>query len=118
MHVPYSMDDSEPDLYGSLGGQQDLYSDDQQDLYSSYGGREGFPAPEPVQRQLDLQPLLSFASEEELVLSEVFQRHLKKSLAFKQRQIDELRQEYMDSLDRPLSVLREDYITALFSKKK
>lgn len=26
MHVPYSMDDSEPDLYGSLGGHND--SDD------------------------------------------------------------------------------------------
>ena len=86
MKVPYSMDDDEPDLYGSLGGHQP----DDQDLHSSCG--------DPVQRKLPLvsTPMFVFYSVEELVTSEEFQRQLGMALKSKQKQIDELRVEILE----------------------
>lgn len=86
MRVPYSMDDNEPDLHEGFGGRsnapyQEL--DDVDDRYTST------PAP---------RPMFTFYSEEEMVQSEVFQRHLQKTLIAKQRQIDALRQEIIDLL--------------------
>lgn len=87
MHVPYSMDDSEPDLYGSLGG----HSDDYQDLASSYG--------DPADRIPTRTPMYVFYNETELAKSEVFHRLLLRSLKCKERQIDELRQEILTLME-------------------
>lgn len=83
MHVPYSMDDSEPDLHCGMGGQR---SDDR-DMCSSWE-----PAPRP-------QPKYVFYSDEELAQSEVFHRLLNKTLKCKERQIDELRQEILKMME-------------------
>lgn len=100
MHVPYSMDDSEPDLYGGMGGYMD---DDQQDLYSSRNGRDGgygdggkcpeLPLPKPA-------PMFTFANERELVSSEVFQRYLCAALKHKDKDIHELRVEILELHDK------------------
>lgn len=92
MQVPYSMDDSEPDLHCGMGGQSD-----DQDLYSSSGGRDGGYG-DPANTVYVPSTALVFASEEDMLLSEVYQRNLAKSLACKQRQIDELRQEILNML--------------------
>lgn len=104
MKVPYSMDESEPDLYGTLGGHQP----DDQDLQSSYHGRDGgygdcTKRSAPQQEQLDLKPvpMYVFYNLEELVSSEVFQHQLSMALKSKQRQIDELRVEIL-ALDEKL----------------
>lgn len=93
MRVPYSMDDDEPDLYGSLGGHQP----DDQDLHSSHGGRDGGYG-NPTQSAMDLKPvpMFVFYSVEELVTSEEFQRQLSMALKSKQKQIDELRIEILE----------------------
>lgn len=79
MHVPYSMDDSEPDLYGSLGGR---YSDEPDDYP---------PPPNP--------PMYVFHNEIELAQSDVFRRMLLMALKCKERQIDELRQEILNLME-------------------
>lgn len=82
MHVPYSMDDSIPDLYGSYGGEVD----------------ESTP-----QRELLLSPpspMFSFSSEQELIQSDVFQRCLCKTLEHKDRDIHQLRLEILELNDQ------------------
>lgn len=81
MHVPYSMDDSIPDLYGSYGGEVD--DSHQQDL----------PLSPP-------SPMFSFNSEQELIQSEVFQRCLCKTLEHKERDIHKLRLEILELHDQ------------------
>lgn len=111
MLVPYCMDDSEPDLYGSLGGHQP----DDQDLQSSYNGRDGGyggPGKRSAithQETLALKPvpMYVFNNEEELVTSEVFQRHLSMALKSKDRTIDILRVEIL-SLDEELEQLKKN----------
>lgn len=90
------MDDSEPDLYGGLGGHQP----DDQDLQSSYNGRDGGygDCTKPHQEVLELKPvpMFVFYNIEELVTSDVFQRQLSMALKSKGRQIDELRVEILE----------------------
>lgn len=90
MLVPYSMDESEPDLYGGMGGQSYDYPPDDRDLCSPWEPSE--PTPRP-------QPKYVFYSEEELAQSEVFHRLLNKTLKCKERQIDELRQEILKMME-------------------
>lgn len=94
MKVPYSMDESEPDLHCGMGGCQFEY--DEQDLVSSHGGRDGGYG-DPVSHA-NRPAMFTFISEEELVASEVFQKHLRLALASSQRTIDALRQEILDAL--------------------
>ena len=98
MQIPYSMDDSEPDLYGSLGG----HDVDQQDLVSSCNGRDGGYGNPGEQAGLDLKPvpMFVFYSEEEMYTSKAFQVALGKTLKHKQRQIDELRLEILTLHER------------------
>lgn len=77
MHVPYSMDDSEPDLHCGMGGSQ-VDREDQIDM------------------ELKPVPMYVFYNVEELVTSEVFQRQLSMALKSKDKQIDELRNENLD----------------------
>lgn len=90
MHVPYSMDDSEPDLYGGLGGH--VERDDNM-----------------PQASLDLKPvpLYVFYSQEEMYKSDAFQHMLGKVLKCKERQIDELRVEILE-LNEKLERLLEE----------
>lgn len=86
MHIPYSMDDSEPDLVAPWG-----QYNDHQDLASSYG--------DPADRIPTRTPMFVFHSELELAQSEVFHRLLLRSLKCKERQIDELRQEILNLME-------------------
>lgn len=84
MHVPYSMDDREPDLVAPWGSYDDF-----PDTRDSY---EPDPEPDPP------KPMYVFWSEEELARSEVFQRLLNRTLVHKDRQIEELRIEILGML--------------------
>lgn len=93
MHVPYSMDDREPDLGCGFGGHTFDYPPDDRDLGSPWG--------EPVRRADPPdppKPMYVFWSEEELARSEVFQRLLNRTLVHKDRQIEELRIEILGML--------------------
>lgn len=83
MHVPYSMDDSEPDLGGCMPGG---ICDD------TSGWRDyetGHIQPEP-------NPEFVFMTELDLVRSDVFQKHLNMALKKKDQQIEEYRRELLD----------------------
>ena len=90
MHVPYSMDDSEPDLYGSLGGRYSDGPDDYQDLASSYG--------DPSENRPSKPPMFLFHTVEDLVRSDIFHELLLKSLVHKDREIARLRNEILDMM--------------------
>lgn len=90
MHVPYSMDDSEPDLHCGMGGHGYDYPHDDRDLCSPWGDPKPIPQP---------KPMYVFMNELELVQSEVFHRLMLKTIACKERQIDELRQEIIKMME-------------------
>lgn len=75
MHVPYSMDDSEPDLYGSLGGHH----------------------MEPMHACTPYRPMFEFDSIQDLLSHPIVREHVRKTIESKQRQIDELRIEILNS---------------------
>ena len=81
------------------GGDYDGFNGDM-DPEPSYGGRndggrQGSSHHEPIYDRVLPEPKFSFASEEELVTSQVFQRHLGMSLAFKDKIIHELQEELL-----------------------
>lgn len=76
MHVPYSMDDSEPDLYGGYGGHVE----------------------NDAVRYDPPTPLYQFYTTEELLSCPVVRDHVRKSLECSQRQIDALRREILEMM--------------------
>lgn len=86
MHVPYSMDDSEPDLVAPWG-----QYNDHQDSASSYGDPVNYNPP---------TPMYVFYSEMELAQSEVYHRLLLRSLKHKDREIDRLRNEILQMMQQ------------------
>ena len=85
MHVPYSMDDSEPDLVAPWGSYNDF-----PDRRETYDPEPYIPPP---------KPMFVFWSEEELAQSDVFHKLLLRSLKCKDKHIDELRQEIIDMME-------------------
>lgn len=83
MHVPYSMDDSEPDLVAPWGTYDDF--PDRRETYEP----EYIP-PKP--------PMFVFHTVEDLVRSEIFHELLLKSLVHKDREIARLRNEILDMM--------------------
>lgn len=85
MHVPYSMDDSEPDLVAPWG-----QYNDHQDLVSSYGDPVNYNPPKP--------PMFVFQTVEDLARSDIFKQLLLKGLQHKDREIERLRNEILDMM--------------------
>lgn len=97
MHVPYSMDDSEPDLHcgmGGFGGNDYEYPPDDRDLGPPWGEPVNRSKPKPV-----VKPMYVFYNETELAQSEVYHRLLLRSLKHKDREIDALRKEILGMMN-------------------
>jgi len=84
MHVPYSMDDSEPDLGCGFGG---ITQDDHKIGWRDY---------ETVHIPPEPKPEFVFMTEMDLVKSDVFMKHIRMALKGKDRQIHELRLEILE----------------------
>lgn len=90
MHVPYSMDDSEPDLGGCMPGGSHRDHDTSRDTsWHDYETVQAPPKPEFV-----------FMTEMDLVRSEVFMKHIRMALKGKDRQIHEMRVENLMLAER------------------